>query len=110
MPDFEVGQGILYRKGDAGKEVFGPEKVKTVIKKEKIPKTLIVGDNKQVVAVKHAVRFHRRENVTHANAVLMSVTLVCLLSPASSIFIREPQVLWKWSTRQWSMESTTLST
>ena len=95
LPSFAVGEEIIFRKGNQGKEVYGPVQVMDVVKKDNIPKTLIVGDDRQVVAVRDALPYRRRTGVSFAQALMLGLTLVSVASATTTTFTREPGVLWK---------------
>ena len=94
MPDFKEGHEILFRKGDQGKEVFGPAVVSKVVRFDNVPKTPIIGNNERTVAVKDAVPYSRRAVTTFAKALMMGLTLMCLASSTSAHFKRESNVVW----------------
>ena len=94
LPDFKEGDEILFRKGDQGKEVFGPAVVSKVVRFDNVPKTLIIGNNERTVAVKDAVPYSRRAGTTFASALMMGLTLMCLANSTSAHFKRESNVVW----------------
>lgn len=98
-PQFQAGEEILFCRHDR-QQADGPIRVKDVIMKENVPKTLLCSDdtgNDRVVAVRNAIPYKRRnqETAMHVPIVSVALLLMALLPlPATAVFVRESPLLW----------------
>ena len=95
-PHFAVGDEILFRKGaDPKSAPIGPVRVIHVHVMDNVAKTLVTRDKdgkENVVAVKHAIRYKRRNLSTVGLSLL---ALVMLLPLAFGQLNRESPLLWE---------------
>ena len=97
-PDINEGDMILYQGGRDNKErkLEGPVTVDKVIKKDGVPKTMIVTGNdgkSKAIALKNSLPYKQR--TLFSTTILGLLTICCIVTiPSSAMFLKESDVLW----------------